>query len=393
MHIHFDPVGGVAGDMLVAALLDAFPEHEAAVIGAVRALTQSEADARLAAFRDHALAGRRFEVRVARAPHEHVHLSDVERKLAQSGLPTPVRARASAIFALLADAEARVHGITPERVIFHEVGALDSIADVVAAATLIEAIGATRYSVGPLPLGSGRIESAHGTLPVPAPAVVDLLEGFVVHDDGIAGERVTPTGAAILRQLAPACAAIPSAALTRRGLGFGTRRLPGLSNVLRVLVLEPARRDAPWQRDQVVQISFEVDDQSPEDLGLGLDRLRALEGVLDVIQIPAAGKKSRLATQVQVLARPEARDAAIQACFEQTTTLGLRHTLVERAILPRAMVAREGARVKLATRPSGRRSAKAESDDLAAVAGGRKERETARRRATVAALGEDADDA
>lgn len=393
MHIHFDPVGGVAGDMLVAALLDAFPEHERAVVDAVRAIAEDEVEARLVAFRDHTLSGRRFEVRIARAPHEHVHLSDIEGRLAQAALPPAVQARAEAVFRLLAEAEARVHGIAPERVIFHEVGALDSMADVVAAATLIEAIGAAGYSVGPLPLGSGRIESAHGTLPVPAPAVVDLLEGFVVFDDGIAGERVTPTGAALLRQLAPCPAAIPIATLRGRGLGFGARRLPGLSNVLRVLVLEPSAGHAPWLRDQVALIGFEIDDQSPEDLALGLDRLRALDGVLEVIQIPAATKKGRLAQQVQVLARPEARDAVVRACFEETTTLGLRHALIERAVLPRDATLHEEMRVKRATRPSGRRSAKAESDDLADLPGGRAAREAARRRAAIGALAEEADDA
>ncbi|MSO69428.1 MAG: LarC family nickel insertion protein [Alphaproteobacteria bacterium] len=391
MHIHLDPVGGVAGDMFVAALLDAFPEHERAVVEAVRAVTQGEAVARLVAFKDHALAGHRFEINVAKAPHDHATLSDIEAKLSTASLPPPVRARARAIFALLAAAESHVHGIPAERVIFHEVGALDSIADIVAAATSIEAIGEARYSIGPLPLGSGRVDSAHGTLPVPAPAVVELLQGFVVHDDGIAGERVTPTGAAILRHLAPTPSAIPTAILTRRGLGFGTRRLPGLSNVFRVLALEPVGGERAWQRDQVALLSFEVDDQSPEDLALGLDHLRALDGVLDVIQIPAATKKGRLALQVQVLTRPEARDAAIMACFEETTTIGLRHALIERAILPRSMEPHEGARVKLATRPSGRRSAKPEADDLALVSGGCKAREAARRRAIVSALDGDDD--
>ena len=392
MHIHLDPVGGVAGDMFVAALLDAFPEHERAVIEAVLAVTHGEAEAHLAAFRDHTLAGRRFEIRIARAPHEHTTLSEIEAKVASAGLPPQVRARANAIFGLLAAAEARVHGIAVDRVIFHEVGALDSIADVVAAATLIEAIGDAYYSVGPLPLGSGRVESAHGTLPIPAPAVVDLLQGFVVHDDGLAGERVTPTGAAILRQLAPTPSTIPTAILARRGLGFGTRRLPNLSNVLRVLVLQPVGGARPWQHDHVALLSFEVDDQSPEDLALGLDRLRAMDGVLDVIQIPAATKKGRLALQIQVLTRPEARDAAILACFEETTTIGLRHALIERAILTRTTEAHQGSRVKLATRPSGRRSAKPESDDLAVVPGGRKAREAARRRAIVGALTGEADD-
>jgi uncharacterized protein (TIGR00299 family) protein len=393
-HIHFDPVGGLAGDMIVAALLDAFPEHAGLVIEAVDTVTGGEARARLVAFRDHALAGHRFEVQAPSAPHEHARLADIEARLAASGLPPAVTSRARAIFSLLAEAEARVHGIPAERVTFHEVGALDSIADIVAAATLIEAIGPAGYSSGPLPLGSGRVDSAHGTLPVPAPAVVDLLAGFVVHDDGIAGERVTPTGAAVIRHLDPRPAPVPSGRLLGRGLGFGARRLPGLSNVLRVLVLDAALQpdDSGWLQEQVALIAFEVDDQSPEDLALGLERVREIEGVLDVIQVPATAKKGRLTMQVQVLTTPDARAAAIHACFEQTTTIGLRHSLVERAVLPRHMAGTPDLRVKVATRPSGRRSAKPESADLAKQAGGRREREAARRRATIIALTDDADD-
>ncbi|MGD9536078.1 MAG: LarC family nickel insertion protein [Alphaproteobacteria bacterium] len=392
-HIHFDPVGGVAGDMIAAALLDAFPEHAGQVVDAVAEITGGEARAQLVAFRDHTLAGHRFEVLVPRAPHEHISLAEIEARLAASALPSAVKDRAGAIFSRLAEAEAGVHGIAPERVTFHEVGALDSIADIVAAATMIEAIGPASYSIGPLPLGSGRIETAHGTLPVPAPAVVDLLAGFVVHDDGIAGERVTPTGAAVIRQLNPRPAPVPTGRLLRRGLGFGTRRLPGLSNVLRILVLEATQQpdDRGWTQEHVALIAFEVDDQSPEDLALGLERVRAVAGVLDVLQLPVTTKKGRLAVQVQVLAVPEARDAVIHACFEQTTTIGLRHALVERAVLSRHMAGTPELRVKVATRPSGRRTAKPESDDLAKQAN-RRERDAARRRAVVAALTDNADD-
>ena len=393
-HIHFDPVGGLAGDMIAAALLDAFPDHAGRVTVAVDEVTGGEARARLVAFRDHTLAGHRFEVLVPSAPHKHASLAEILARLAASALSLAVKDRAGAVFSLLADAEARVHGIPRERVTFHEVGALDSIADIVAAATLIEAIGPASYSIGPLPLGSGRVESAHGTLPVPAPAVVDLLAGFVVHDDGIAGERVTPTGAAVMRQLNPRSGPAPAGRLIGRGLGFGTRRLPGLSNVLRVLVVESARQpdDSGWTQERVAWLAFEVDDQSPEDLALGLERVREVDGVLDVIQLPATTKKGRLAMQVQVLTRPEARDAAIHACFEQTTTIGLRHSLVDRAVLSRHMTGTPDLRVKVATRPSGRRTAKPESDDLAKQAGGRQERDAARRRATIAALTDDADD-
>jgi uncharacterized protein (DUF111 family) len=182
-------------------------------------------------------------------------------------------------------------------------------------------------------------------------------------DDGVAGERVTPTGAAILRHLGVS-AGLPAGSwrIAGTGIGFGTQRLRGLSNVLRVLAWEPAAAAARAD-DRVAVLAFEVDDQTAEELALGLDALRATEGVLDVVQVPAFGKKGRLATQIQVLARPERLDAAIERCFAETTTIGLRWRLETRAVLARETVSiatPEGALdVKLVTRPGGERTAKA----------------------------------
>jgi uncharacterized protein (DUF111 family) len=224
-------------------------------------------------------------------------------------------------------------------------------------------------------------------LPVPAPAAARLLRGFAVHDDGIPGERVTPTGAAILRHLAPA-PRLPAGdwRLVSTGHGFGTRRLPGLSNLLRVVAYEAAA--AGRSDDRVAVIAFEVDDQSPEELAVGLDAIRASAGVLDVIQLPAFGKKGRLATQVQVLARPERLDAAIDRCFAETTTIGLRWRIEARAVLAREVVsiaAPEGeVAVKVVARPGGARTAKAETDQAAGA--GHAARAARRRAAEARAL-------
>jgi uncharacterized protein (DUF111 family) len=250
---------------------------------------------------------------------------------------------------------------------FHELADWDSVADVVGAAWLIEALAPASWSVGPLPVGSGRITTRHGPLPVPAPAAARLLRGFAMLDDGIAGERVTPTGAAILRQLRPE-SRLPSGPwrLVTTGSGFGTRRLSGISNVLRVVAYQ---QDGGWRQDeQVAVIAFEVDDQSPEELALGLEALRAAEGVLDVVQMPAFGKKGRLAAQVQVLARPERLDAVIERCFVETTTIGLRWRIEARAVLAREAVTVTApdseVAVKVVTRPGGLRTAKAELDQV-----------------------------
>jgi uncharacterized protein (DUF111 family) len=276
-----------------------------------------------------------------------------------------VRERAVAIFTDLAEAEAAVHGVPVDEVHFHEIADWDSVADIVGASWLIEALSPATWSVGALPVGSGRIRTRHGPLTVPAPAAAHLLAGFAMHDDGVAGERVTPTGAAILRQLRPAPRLPPGSwRLRGSGSGFGTRRLSGISNVLRVVVYDG---ESGWRQDeQVAVLGFEVDDQSPEELAVGLDALRAAEGVLDVVQLPALGKKGRLVAHVQVLARPERLDAVIERCFVETTTIGLRWRIEARAVLARELVevaTADGAvPVKTVTRPGGSRTAKAEID-------------------------------
>jgi uncharacterized protein (TIGR00299 family) protein len=374
-HLQLDPVGGIAGDMFVAALLDAAPEQEAACLAAAEAV--AGVPCRLLRHRDHVLAGARFWVPAEERAHAHTAWRAIRERLLAVPLAAPVRKHALGIFGLLAEAEARVHGIEPEAVTFHEVGAADSIADIVAAAWLIaaqaDADGEAEWSCGPLPLGAGRVATAHGALPIPAPAVAVLLENFAVLDDGIGGERVTPTGAAILRYLG---ANRPAPQGARRmiasGIGFGTRSLPGLSNVLLVLVTE-AQPDAPAHaRRNLAVVAFEVDDQSAEDLAAGLDRVRATAGVHDVLQMPAFGKKGRLVTHVQVLAEPAALEAAVEACFRETSTIGLRTQIVPaRALWRRTEEVRVGGhavRVKRVQRPGGV-TGKAESDDLRDASG------------------------
>ena len=371
-HLHLDPVGGVAGDMFVAALLDAAPAQQPACLRAAALVAQ--VPCQLLRHHDDVLSGARFVVAPAAAGHAHAAWRDIRARLAAAPLDDAVRGHALGIFTLLAEAEARVHGIVPEDVAFHELGAADSMADIVAAAVLIAAQadgdGAASWSCAPLPLGGGLVRTAHGMLPVPAPATALLLEGFDLIDDGIGGERVTPTGAAILRHLRAHQPAPPTAQrLLATGIGFGTRSLPGRSNVLRALVL--AHTPAAGSRELAV-IGFEVDDQTAEDLAVGLDRIRAVPGVHDAVQIAGLGKKGRMVAQIQVLAAPEALEATVAACFRETSTIGLRTQIVAGRTLARHMaevsVAGQTVRVKRVARPDGM-TGKAESDDVQAAHG------------------------
>jgi uncharacterized protein (DUF111 family) len=298
--------------------------------------------------------------------------------VADSAVPQPIRERVLDMLGRLAEAEAAVHGLPLAQVHFHELASWDTLIDLTLAAALLEELRVQSASIGPLPLGGGTVASAHGALPIPAPAVVRLLEGFRFKEDGIGGERVTPTGAAILAHLQPAPALPGTPVLVRSGAGFGTRCLPDRANQLRALLFQAAER--PGETDEIGRIRFEVDDQSGEDLAIGLDALRRLAGVVDVVAWPVFGKKSRLATAVQVLAEPAALDAAIDACFTQTTTIGLRHDRVARRVLPRHQHSIDGLPVKDVTRPGGRVTRKLEAGAVADRAGDAAARQSLRRR-------------
>jgi uncharacterized protein (TIGR00299 family) protein len=392
--------------MFIAALLDAYPQHESKVRAAVAETQLSRQVAcNVVRHRDHVLSGCRFEV-LARArddsrlettapratPHQHVRWVEVRSELRDSPLPKGVLEHAVNIFELLAAAEGKVHGIAPDDVEFHEVGAWDSIADIVGAATLIDALGVSRWTCSAVPLGSGRIKTAHGLLPVPAPATTHLLLGMPTLDDGVPGERITPTGAAILRYLWPPTApgrmpSSPVRTLVASGTGFGSRTLPGLSNHVRALCFEPIHQ-APAELRRLHLIEFEVDDQSGEDLAAGLDRIRRHPGVLDVTQAPVFGKKGRMMAHVRVLTRHGYLDEVITVCFEETTTIGLRHHTLEgvglRRTLTEATIDGQTLRVKIVERP-GQCTAKAESDDVL-VHAQHQRRATLRRRAETAVL-------
>jgi uncharacterized protein (TIGR00299 family) protein len=372
MHVHLDLIGGLSGDMFISAMLDCFPEAEpqlatvmvdAGFAELVR-LESLPAD-------DGTLTGTRFRVHADHDAegHHHRHYSEIRRILEDSRLQADVRKAALDMFEIIAVAEAAIHGKEVDAVAFHEVGAWDSIADIVCAAYLIASCGVTSWSVSKLPIGRGRVKTAHGILPVPAPATSLILQGFETIDDGIEGERITPTGAAILKFLAPDQRMPSGLTLGRTGTGFGTRQFPGLSNVVRALVLEGGHQPQ-WDTDQVTQLSFEIDDQTPEAISVAVDDIRNRDGVMDVIVMPYTGKKGRQGNSIRVLVRPDVRDEVLAACFQETATLGIRCELVTRAVLRRqpVVVDHDGRRfrIKVADRPGGK-TAKVEMDDLQTV--------------------------
>lgn len=388
--IHLDLVGGIAGDMFVAAMVDALPALRAPVLAALDAVRPAGAPP--PAFRETANGGlRALAFGLASTPgidaatHLHGHAdphrhddhgssyATIRDELARAPLDAAMRRHALALLDLLADAEARVHGTARDAVHFHELADWDSRMDVVAAGAIAAALDGAQWSASAPPRGGGTIRTAHGVLPVPGPATARLLQGYPWRDDGIAGERVTPTGAAILRHLvSPEAidAANTEGRLAAQGFGAGTRTLSGVPNVLRVLVFE--RREAIAD-ERVALVEFDVDDMTGEELALAADRLRAVDGAIDVSVGTRAGKKGRIVADFRVLARVGAADAVADACFAETSTLGLRLREERRRVLPRreVRVDAEGVRlrVKVAHRPDGTTTAKTAHDDVAAARG------------------------
>lgn len=360
------PLGGIAGDMFAGACAGLWPDLCDTVI----------ADCRAAGLPDGVAV--RFEpVRVNGFAASHFHVGtdggavtpsggyeQIVALLSGSKLEDAVKATALQILRKLGDAEAAVHGKPLESVHFHELAGWDSLADTVAAASFIARSGVTDWRVGPIPLGGGTINTAHGIITCPAPAVLRLLDGFILRDDGIMGERVTPTGAAILRHL---CRPEPPAItgrLTGDAMGAGTRRFEGMANVTQLLIFDAPERDSA---DMVTEIAFDIDDMTPEEMGVALDRLRDTCGVLDVTQTPQIGKKGRAIFLVRVLCRPEVSAAVETACLTETSTLGLRTQTLQRRTLHRTAHEQNGLRVKSAQRPDGAVTVKTESDDLAGL--------------------------
>ncbi len=375
LSVHLDAVGGIAGDMFVAAMIDALPELEAPVMAALDAVRPSNAP--MPQFTTASSAGmraRRFQLatstagyRTASPPSEGTSYPDLVRTIESSRLEASTRKHALAILALLGEVEAQVHGTTLDAVHFHELADWDSLMDVVAAGCIAATLADAQWTVSALPLGGGRIRTAHGMLPVPAPATSALLEGYAWRDDGIDGERVTPTGAAILRHLVSAPTARCSGGrLHAVGSGAGTRSLGATPNILRVTVFEceaiAARDDI--DADFVSTIEFDVDDMTGEEIALAADRLRTHDGAIDVSIGVRTGKKGRPATEFRVLARPTAVSALIRECFNETSTLGVRIREDRRQVLRRNEVRAGSVNVKVAQRPDGARTGKAAHDDV-----------------------------
>jgi uncharacterized protein (TIGR00299 family) protein len=359
---YFDCIGGASGDMLLGALIDAgLP---------VAALEAELAKLHLEGFHLHVakvskncFAATKVDVHV----HDHTperHLREIRDIVEKSDVSSGVKERAMRVFTRICEVEAGIHGMSVEDVHLHEVGGVDAIVDVVGVLAAVELLEIKRVVVSPLPMGRGFISGAHGQIPLPAPATLGLLKGVPLCGSSIDVEFVTPTGAALLVELADAWGPLPAMTLREIGYGAGTRDLP-IPNVLRIM-LGDASAAGPWLSETVTVLETNLDNDRGEVIGHALQRLRA-EGALDVMAIPAQMKKDRPAHLIKVLARPNDADRLQHILFEETSTLGIRRSDLRRDFLHRrfdSVETRFGPiQVKVATLPSGRLRATPEYED------------------------------
>jgi uncharacterized protein (TIGR00299 family) protein len=374
---------GLAGNMLLAALLD-LGVPEAVVSEPLAALGLAGAYAlEIEERRSGGLRGLHLAVRLLEAQPPERHWSLLRLQLQQAPLPEPLRQRVLAVFGLLADAEAAVHGHSPERVHFHEVGAVDALVDVVGVCAALLHLGVERLVCTPPPAGHGTVRTAHGLLPLPAPAVLEIARRHGVPlaaADGLpAGELTTPTGLALAACWADRFGLPPAHVPQAVGVGLGSRELDR-PNLLRLVLADgvaaaatPAASDLEPHLETVLVQQAQIDDATPEDLAFLLDALRRA-GALEAFSQPLTMKKGRPGWLVTVLGRPDPAAAAAlrRVWWQHGSSLGLREQEQRRWVLPRRQVELHTplgpVRVKQARRPDGRWSSKPEHDDLIALA-------------------------
>lgn len=335
--LYFDCSAGISGDMTIAALLDlgvplSYLEGELSKLGL------PENSWKIAQGRESrkGISATRFLVE-EHDHHSHRHFSDIRRMITAADLTPRAKELALAIFTRLAEAEAQVHGTTVEQVHFHEVGAVDSIIDIVGTAICLDYLDVRACHTAPLPLGGGFVQTAHGLLPVPAPATALLLQGLPVHSRLGEGERVTPTGAAIVATLCAENGPTPDMTIRGIGLGTGSKDFPDIANVLRLVLAET--ETTTDKRDTVEVLESNIDDMNPEILAHVTGWLLE-QGALDVTVAPLTMKKGRPGFLLTVLARPEERDKLAAFVLRETSAAGIRSHRAERLILPRTILER-----------------------------------------------------
>jgi pyridinium-3,5-bisthiocarboxylic acid mononucleotide nickel chelatase len=326
---YLDAFSGISGDMLVGALADA-GAGQTHIANAIASL-DTGAVVSFSQVKRCGIGATKFHVDVPET-HAHRHLSHIVKMIEKADLPARAKRDAVAIFQRLGEAEAQVHQVPIEKVHFHEVGAADSIADIVGTAVALDLLDVATVVCSPINVGSGTVKTEHGILPVPAPATALLLANAPVYARGPALELATPTGAAVAATLSSSFGVLPPMKLARTGYGAGGHDFPEHANVLRVMLGEPTAADEALA---IAIVEANIDDLNPQVLAYATERLLEF-GALDVSLQPILMKKGRAGHLLRVIARPEHREAIAQLIFAETSTLGLRIYAAERRVQARS---------------------------------------------------------
>jgi uncharacterized protein (TIGR00299 family) protein len=330
---YLDCFSGISGDMFVGALLDAGLSFDK-LKDTLGSLPLDGYSLEVKREKKNDVTGTRFIVRPDKKVHGHRGLGDIKGIIGKGDLSDRVKEGCFRIFESIALEEGRIHNLPPGEVHFHEVGAVDSIIDIVAAAFGVESLGIASISASSLPLGSGITETAHGRIPIPAPATIALLKGVPVYDSGLRHELVTPTGAALIKEFASSFGTMPPMIIEGVGYGAGSRDLPDRPNLLRIII---GKERSEGHIDTVVILDANLDNANPEWLGFMMDRLFE-SGALDVYFSPIQMKKNRPGIHVQVIGPPHKKDPLMDILFKESTTLGVRFSYSSRKTLERSQV-------------------------------------------------------
>ena len=329
---YLDCFSGISGDMFIGALLDAGLSFED-LDQKIQALPFDSFHLEMKREARSQIFGTRFVVKTEGEEQVPRNLEVIRNIIRKGSLSSGVKDKSIRIFEELASVEGKIHNKPPEEVHFHEVGAVDSIIDIVGTVYGLDRLGVTSLFVSPLPLGSGFVETAHGRIPIPAPATTALLEGVPVYDSGTHHEMVTPTGAALVKGLATSFGPMPPMVVENIGYGVGKRDLSDRPNLVRILI---GHMQTEGQVDTVIILEANIDDTSPEWLGFLMDRLFDA-GALDVVFCPVQMKKNRPGIQIQVMGRPDQKDTLMEILFRESSTLGIRFRYTQRMVLQRSV--------------------------------------------------------
>lgn len=330
--LYLDCPMGISGDMFLAALIDLGVDPKM-ILRELKKLPVDKIDVEIKKVARHSITGTTFKVRLAES-HHHRTFRDIKKIIEESSLAPKVKRLSIDIFKLIAEAEGKIHGIKADEVHFHEIGAMDSIIDIVGAAIAVDSLKVNNVAASPIALGTGWAKTMHGTIPIPAPATLEILKGVPTAASTAPFELTTPTGAAIVKTLASSFGPMPSMTIVAAGYGAGKKDFKESANLLRAVIGTSSGNGTVEGVEKLIVLETNIDDMSPQVAGYLLDKLLE-KGALDAFYTPAQMKKGRPGVLLTVLTNNEKKDGLLDVIFAESTTIGVRAAEVDRHCLER----------------------------------------------------------